>query len=95
MGVCTTNDKNEKNEKTKTEAGSRQGDKHDGLLGSLFLEHLIGPFMSAAMLPILPAILHGVDLSVAADMADEFWMDRRRKKDNPFAAYAEPTYFPL
>ena len=70
---------------------------NDGLLGSLMLEQLVGQFMGAVLCPFLPACLQGVDISNTADMADEFWMDRRLapKRAKSSDLYGEMSYFPL
>lgn len=90
MSVCTKEET--KNEKTTAGTGSHRGNKDDGLLGSLLIEQ----FLSAVFCPFIPAILQGVDLTTTIDMADEFWMDRRRASNAKAAEKSsEFTYFPL
>lgn len=56
---------------------------NDGMLGSLIMDSMLGGIFSMAVTDMLPEPLNGLDIGNAADMADEFWMDRRESSRMP------------
>ena len=85
VSVWTTNQKN-----TAEPGKHHTGDDSDGLLGSLLLGQLSGTFFTAMLGHLLPSAAASADLSTMLDMADTFWMDRRK----PAAPHPEASYFP-
>lgn len=56
---------------------------NDSMLGSLVMDSMLGGIFSMAVTDMLPEPLNGLDIGNAADMADEFWMDRRESSRMP------------
>lgn len=63
-------------------------DDRDSMFGALLADHFFGALFGGFM----PAAFQGTDASQAVDLADEFWMDRR-KPPAPRVCAPAPSFF--